>query len=403
MPTFYYKAKKKNAETVMGEVIAQNQDEAIDLVSQKGFLPITMEEKLLGSDVPKIRKRGRVSLREIYMFNRQLISLLNAGVSLLRALEIISSQLKNFYFKDIIALVAFGIKGGRTLSDCLSEYPAIFSPIYVVMIRAGEESGNLKEVLKNISEYQSRQQEINSKLKVALTYPIIMILFGLGTVIFLLTFVMPKIINLFTHVNTPLPPATILLISVSEILRGYWYTIIVLLIGIIFIYRRWQRSKQGRRMLSQLGLQWPILGQVIMKVELARFSRTFALLLGSGIPILRAFQITLPILRNDVIREHLARCQNDLASGNSFGQSLKQSSLMPRMMGDLIAIGEESGSLGETLQDIADAYEQETNEFMKIMMTFLEPLLIIVVGSLIGFVVMAILLPIFQLDVLTPQ
>lgn len=401
MPNFFYKAKTKTAQNLSGLIVAHNREEAVEVLSQRGLLPVSVTE-----ESSAFKGRGtlspRLSSKELYFFSRQLTSLLNAGVSLLRALEIIGGQLKSSAgLRMVVDHLAGGIKEGRTLSTCLADFPQVFSSLYVTMIHAGEESGNLREVLASLAEYQMRQQEINSKVRTALAYPLLMLVFGIGTVIFLLTFVMPRITALFGNLQSELPAVTVFLMMTSEALRRFWYLILAGVVGLGFLVRQWAQSKPGQAVLSRLNLKWPILGQLILKTELARFCRTLELLLHSGIPILRSFQITLPVLRNDVIREHLARCQDELVAGHSFGGALKRSDVIPPIVGDLITVGEESGSLTTTLKDISETYEQETNEIIKLMTTLLEPILILAVGSVIGFIVMAILLPIFQLDVMS--
>ena len=400
MSIFYYKAKKKNGETILGQIDAQTKEQAIELISEKGLLPITIEEKHSTGNPPEVNRFGRIKLKDLNMFTRQLISLLNAGISLLRALEIIESQTPGPYFKSVIKHIIFKIREGKNFSESLTEFRNIFSPLYVTMVRAGEESGNLNSLLTNIARYQQRQQEINVKVRSALAYPCLMLVFGLGSVIFILMYVMPKISVLFTSVGQSLPLPTMIIIKVSEMVRNGWVWLVGVILGAIVLNKIIAQSQKGRSIFSHFKLNVPILGELILKVELARFCRTFQLLLSAGIPILRSFQITLPILKNDLIKEYLSRCQDALSSGHSLGETLKQFPVIPAMMGHLIAVGEETGSLADSLSEVANTYEEETDEVIKLLTTFLEPLLIILVGSVIVFIVIAMLLPIFQLDVL---
>ena len=400
MTTYVYKAKKTSAETVMGEINADSQDEAIDLINQLGLLPVTIEaqsHEIGDIDLGKVKK---VASKDLYIFSRQLANLLKSGVSILRALMIIQDQTQNPYFKKIIDYVGREIKNGRSFADSLADFPQIFSTLYITMVNAGEESGRLQQMLMNISDYQRRQEEIRSKVRTALAYPLLMALVGLATVYFMLTFALPKMAGLFSNLGDSLPLPTTILLMVSRVLNKGWFFILGGLVGGIFFFRRWSQSEKGRGVLSRFILNLPFFGQVILKVELARFCGTLVLLLKSGIPVVRALNISIPMLSNELIKTQLNVCSEELTAGGSFGETLKKSTAIPPMIGHLVAIGEESGSLNDVLADIAETYEMETSEQIKILTTLLEPLMILGIGIVVGFIVIAMLLPIFEIHVL---
>ena len=401
MPNFKYKAKKANAETVLGQVMAETREDAIEKVSQLGLIPVTMEQvthaepAAAGGPV----RRGRVRGKEVYVFSRQLVSLIKAGIPLLRALEIISGQTRNAYFRDVIESIQSGVRGGRSFSQCLGDYPRIFSSLYVNLTRAGEESGRLRESLQSIAEYQRQQEELAAKVRSAIAYPILMVVFGVGTIIFVLTFVMPKISAMYVSLNQALPTATVIVMNISQFLiqQGLW-----LLLGLfvmIFGLKQWAKTAAGQVALNQMKIALPFLGPFWTRVEVARFTRAMRLLLQSGISIVRAIQLSIPVVNNELIRRQFRTCQDELIAGRSFGETLKRCPLVPELVGHLIAVGEESGSLIETLGDITESLEQETAEKIRVMTALLEPVMIIVVGAIVGFIVIAMLLPIFQLDV----
>ncbi len=400
MPVFQYKAKKKNAETVSGHILAADKNDAVDKINQLGLVPMTIKDESQSFSERDFLRRGKVSTQELFVFSRQLVNLLKAGVSLLRALEIITAQIKNRHFQLVVQNIRYGLKEGKSFSEALAEYPHIFSFLYITLVKAGEESGHLRETILDMAEYLRRQEEIASKVRTALAYPILMALLGAGTVIFILTFVMPKMMNLYENFKQTLPVSTTFLIGLSVFLLNHAASIIVGVVFFFFIFQKWGNTKQGKRFKSQIKLKVPYLGNFLLHIELARFCRTLELLLKSGVTIVRAMQLSIPIINNDLIREQLMKCQEDLIAGRSLSQSIKEKSLIPSMMGDLISVGEESGNLSETIHDIAESYEQETNEIIKIMTTLLEPLMILTIGLIVGFIVMAMLLPIFQLDVL---
>lgn len=399
MPIFQYKAKK-GTQTITGQIGAQSQDEAIELMSQQGLLPVSIQEKTFAPKQTAGRKRGRIRPREVFVFTRQLAGLIRSGIPILRALNIVGEQTPNAYFRDIINAMERGIKDGGSLSDCLSIYPDVFSGLYIAMIRVGEEGGRLKEALARIAEYQGAQQEISSKVRSAIAYPILMAVVGISTVIFILTFVMPRIIPLFSNITEQLPLPTKILMGISDFLRQGWMVILLVLFIAVFFFKRWFRTDTGKAALSAFKLRFPFMGGFILKVELARFCRTLELLLKSGIPLPKGMQVATPTLDNALLKTDFLRCHKDLESGVSFANSLEKSKYTSRLMVNMIAVGEESGFLEEALGDVATTYEQETNETIKIMTTLLEPAMILIVGLVVGFIVIAMLLPIFQMDIL---
>ncbi len=393
MPTYIYRAKKSSTETVSGQITAQNKDEAVDLISQLGFLPISVEPQAVKPIQP-----CQIKSKEIYIFSRQLANLLKSGVSILRALKIIEEQTQSVYFKFVISNIADQIKNGRSFSEALTFYPKIFSPLYVTMIHAGEESGNLFEILTTLSIHQHRQEEIKSKVKTALVYPCLMTLIGMGTILFILCFVLPKMSSLFSSLENNLPWPTQILLNVSHFLNKSW--IIVSSLGAIVVISvyRWINSTGGKVVFSQMILKLPVFGDVLLKTELARFASTLSLLMKNGVSIVRALQITIPVLNNNMLQQQFFRCKDFLVSGRSLGEGIGQIKQIPPMMGQLINLGEESGNLVEVLKEISDMYEQDVNEKVKMMTTLLEPIMILTVGLIVGFMVFAMLLPIFQID-----
>ena len=400
MPAYLYKAKKESAETVMGRVDAENQDEAIELIHGLGLLPITIEESTSDGQSIRTVKNVRVKSRETYLFSRQMASLIKSGVPLLQALEVISRQSRDRKFAHIIQDVIFGVRNGRSLSACLGDYPQVFSTLYVAMVRAGEESGHLREMLLRMSEHQKKQEEISSKVRSAIAYPSFMLLVGISTVIFILTFVMPRISAMFKDLGQSLPWPTQVVMGLSRLMQtsGVWGLCAVLVLGVLV--NRWAQSQRGRVALSRIVLIVPVVRSFFVRMDIARFCRTLALLLESGLPILRAIEVAVPTLDNSYLKRDILLSVQGLTAGDSLGVCLRRSVIVPEMVTQLIAVGEESGSLVESLTDIAESYEQDINESTKFLTTLLEPVLILSIGIVIGFLVFAMLLPIFQMDLL---
>lgn len=405
MPRFQYRAKKGPTEIVTGVVDAANRDEAVEKVSQLGVLPISVvpEEISLGSD-SGVRSGASFSLfagvrsRDVTVFSRQLASLIRSGVPILRALDIITQQSDSPAFRQVLAKIAIDVKEGKSFSTALEAWPKAFSPFYVAMIRSGEDSGMLQDVLLRIAAYRQKQEEMIARVRTAMAYPVLMALVGIGTVIFMFTFVLPKLMTLFTSMGQELPVATRAVIAISVFLREKWALLIGAIAALILIMVKTSSLAIRRRMTSYIVLRLPLFNRFLLANEFARFCRTLEILIKSGIPILRALGISIPILSNEIIKTELRRSAADLEQGSSFGKSLKKSSVFPPFLVSLVAVGEESGRLDDALAEIADTYEHECDEAVKVMTSLLEPIMILVMGLVVGFIVMAMLLPIFQIN-----
>lgn len=397
MSSYVYKAKKENAQTVVGQIMAQSEEEAIELISRQGLLPISVAERRVpGQGLTP--ETTRVKGRELYLFSRHLVSLLKGGISLLRALDICAQQTTDPRLKAILQKVTMIVRDGGSFSESLAGYPQVFSPLYVAMVKVGEESGNLKEMVRAITEHQRGQEELALKIRNALIYPVLMLTVGVLTVIFILTFVMPRITALMAASGQALPLPTQILMKLSAGLQSSWWWLILVIFVFSLVIIEWGKTVSGRMALNRLFMSLPGLGEFLKKAQLGRFCRTLELLLKSGVAILRALQLTTPLISHRPLQEEFQRLQQDLAAGSSLAQNLKNSKLIPTFMVNLISVGEESGNLSEALADVADHYELETNESIKTATTLIEPCLILLVGLVIGFLVMAMLLPVFQID-----
>ena len=403
MTVYKYRAKKGPRDIIEDTLQAQSEKEAIEKISQLGYIPIRIdkqEETSSSQGVLKTKSAGRIISREITVFSRQLASLIKSGVTILSALNIIAEQSENPNLRTVLNNIHDEIREGTIFSAALAKYPGVFSSLYVAMIRAGEDSGTLPEVLLKITDYRVKQEEMVSKIRMAMAYPILMAIVGISTVIFMLTFVMPRLMDIFMNMEQALPLPTRLLISLSDGLRQWGGWIILVLALAILIFRRQVKTRAGKLSLSVFKLRMPIMGNFVLKAELARFSRTLALLIKSSIPILKAIDIAIPVLDNEVIKNQLRTSYQELEQGGSFGESLKSSKIFPIFMSNLITVGEESGNLDGALSEIANSYERDTDEAIRIMGNLLEPLMILVMGLIVGFIVVAMLLPIFEINVM---
>ncbi|HPN88799.1 MAG TPA: type II secretion system F family protein [Candidatus Omnitrophota bacterium] len=400
MGTYIYKAKKGATETVTGRITARSEDEAVDLIHQLGFLPISVTLQSVSQESLHPQELKKIKKKDLYFFNRQLANLLKSGVSIVKALTIIEEQTAHLVLKKVVSGLNDSLTNGRSLSESLSLYPIVFSPLYIAMVTAGEEGSRLQDVLQNIADYQMKEQQIRSKVSTALAYPLFMGFMGLLSVYFIMVFVLPKMSGLFESLGSSLPVLTIGLMQISRLLSQKGWIILLVVLGIISFWMRWMRTSYGRLCVSRLILSLPFLGDLLLKVELSRFCRTLVLLLKGGVSIVNALKIIIPMISNESIKAKLSNCRESLLMGGSLGEEIKKIKEIPSLMGHLIAVGEESGNIENVLEEIANTYEQETDEKIKVMTSLLEPAMILAVGLAIGVVVFAILLPIFQIDIL---
>lgn len=401
---YKYRAKKGPQEIVEGTTEAQSEREAIEKINQLGYIPLQVEKgtPFLEPKAALLNKRWRLKLssRQITLFSRQLSSLLKSGVPILESLNIISEQSESRRLKEILQHLHNAIRNGAAFSTALTEHNQIFSPLYIALVRTGEDAGRLAEALLRIADYRARQEQMYSRFRMALAYPILMLLVGIGTVVFMLTFVMPRLLRIFVSIGQELPLPTRILISLSDGLRYGWFWLVVIIAVIIGIFKRELKTEGGRLSLSIFQLHLPIFGKFILKAELARFSRTMEMLIKNGITILKAIDLAVPVLENEVLKSQLRKSYHQLEQGGSFGYSLKNTKIFPVFMSNLLIVGEKSGKIDEAFAEVANSYERDTDESLRIFASLLEPLLILGMGLVVGFIVMAMLLPIFELNVM---
>ncbi len=404
MPKFIYKAKNGPTEIVEDSIEAQSYDEAVEKISRLGLLPVKVEKEAevdkgaVASGVSFFS--GRVPSSEVTVFSRQLATLIKSGVPILRSLNIISQQSEYPAFRNILVKISSDVKEGKSFSAALEAWPSVFSPFYIAMVRSGEGSGTLQDALFRIAAYRKAQEEMFTRVRAAMAYPVLMALVGVGTIVFMFVFVLPKLMGIFSSLGQELPGPTKIVVGISHFLKNYWPHLLVSLAGISLLVAKTSTFRARRKIASVLVLRIPVLSQFVRKNEFAKFCRTLEVMIKSGIPILKALSISIPVLDNEVIKSELARCALDLEQGASFGRSLGASKVFSPFMVSLVSVGEESGRLDEALAEVADTYERECDETMKVMTSLLEPAMILIMGLIVGFIVVAMLLPVFQINVI---
>ncbi len=400
MPRYTYIAKTQPYKTIEGELEAETEQEAVNKLTNMGYFPVSVRLEDLSFDKQGIFRLPKVYNKDIVMFTRQLSGLLDSGVNIINSLNIISRQAGNKYLKSVLVGIIGKIRDGRPLSDSLTDYPRLFSGLYSAMIRTGEASGNLNEVLKRLADFLEKEEEFKNSVWAALTYPIFVFIVGVLTVLALLVFVIPRLVTMFEDMGQVLPLPTRILIGVSDFFRAYGIVVIVSVFVFIFILRRLYQSPQGRLSLDRFKLKAALIGQIILKTEISRMMRTLSLLLSSGVPITPSLEISASVIGNQVLKSEIQKFKDKIASGASLSSSFKDSKLFPELVNNIISIGEETGSVDKSLSRIADEYERDVDRALKILTQLLEPVIILTMGLIVGFIVLSMLLPIFQINLI---
>jgi len=386
-------------EIVEGEASTETRDALVSKLTSEGLIPVHIEEKFAVKEEKIEIKFGKVKARDLNIFTRQLASLLKSGIALLKGLDTLSQQAQNLYFKQVILEMAKDVKEGKSFSQSLARFPQIFSILYVNMVKAGEEAGVLDEVLNRLAEYQEKKEELRSRINSALAYPILLVALGIGTVFVLLTFFMPRLVNLFGELGQKLPLPTRILISISSFLKSNWIIVLVALGIIIMLVKRRGISDRERLAMDWFKLRIPVVGEFIRKENIAVFCSSLSLLLKGGIPVFRSLDIVKDVLSNKIYSDALAKVSATIVQGSSLSKSMENAGGFAPFEINMVAVGEEGGKLDEALLEISKNYEADLERILKIATSLIEPVIIIFIGSVVGFIVFAMLLPIFQMDV----
>jgi general secretion pathway protein F len=399
MPTFHYKAYSASGASVSGTIEADSERQALAQLKNKGLLPREAhEEGAADTRASAFSFQRGISSADLSLFTRQLATLVASSVPLYEAMGSLYEQQEAGALKQVLARVSARIAEGASLSRAFAAEPKVFGESFVSMVAAGEASGALDAVLERLADFLEEQDQVRSRVSSALAYPILMLLVGGGVMLFLLTAVIPKIVTIFEDSKAALPLITIALIKLSHFLRGWWWLPTGLIIASVPLYRKAMLRDDLRLKRDTLLLKLPLAGGMLQRLILSRFARVLGLLLASGVPIIRALEITSEVLVNRVYRTFLQGVMEEVAQGGSLSGSLRKSPLFPPLLVHLTGVGEKGGALEEMLLKAGIAYEREFNTRLTRLMGLMEPLLVLAMGVGVGIVVMAVLLPIFEMN-----
>jgi type IV pilus assembly protein PilC len=392
MPNFTYTARSQNGELKTATIEAPSREDVVAQLRRQRLSVVKVDEEA------KPRKaRGSIKMRDVVIFTRQFSTMINAGLPLVQALDILARQTENKVLADVTRAVVFDVESGHTVADALAKHPNAFSDLYVNMVAAGEAGGILDTILMRLATFMEKNDALVRKVKGAMIYPGVIMSVAVIAICVLLVFVIPVFEEMFASVGMGLPLPTRVVIAMSRFLKGYWWGVAGGLVGGVWLLRRYYASSSGKLRIDKILLRVPVLGDVLRKSAVSRFSRTLGTLISSGVSILDGLEITAKTAGNRVIQDAIMASRASIAGGDTIAAPLQKSAVFPPMVISMIAVGEQTGGLDEMLSKIADFYDEEVDAAVSGLLALLEPVMIVFLGVVVGGMVVAMYLPIFDM------
>ena len=394
MPTYTYTARAVNGELKTATIDAPSREEVVAQLRRQRMSVVKVDEE---SSAKKSKTKGSIKMRDIVIFTRQFSTMINAGLPLVQALDILATQSENPALKDVTRQVVFDVESGHTVADALAKHPNAFSDLYVNMVAAGEAGGILDTILMRLATFMEKNDALVRKVKGAMIYPGVIMSVAVIAICVLLIFVIPVFESMFGSVGLALPLPTRIVIGLSRFLKGYWYLIGGGIAGSIVMVKRYYATPGGKLQIDKTMLKVPVLGDVLRKSAVSRFTRTLGTLISSGVSILDGLEITAKTAGNRVIQDAIMASRASIAGGDTIAAPLQKSAVFPPMVISMIAVGEQTGGLDEMLSKIADFYDEEVDAAVSGLLSLLEPVMIVFLGIVVGGMVVAMYLPIFDM------
>ncbi|MCC6686868.1 MAG: type II secretion system F family protein [Fimbriimonadaceae bacterium] len=396
MPHYQYTAMDAGGKTVKSIIEAESQQALIGRLRDGGFHVLDVVEAK-GPKAASLRSKGKMKPKSLVVFSRQFATMIDAGIPMLRCLEILGASCKDPVLKAAIESVTLDVKGGSALNEALTKHPHVFSKLYINMVRAAELGGILDIILDRLSGFLEYEMEVRGKIKSAMMYPVMVLGFSILMLFVLFSFVLPRFKEIFSDMDAKLPPLTNTLFNFGDFMAATWWMQLLFWVAVFAGYKWYGRTEKGRYNLDYMKLRFPIIGDLALKMSVARFTRTFGTLINSGVPMMRSLEIVGETLNNSVLTLAVDNTRLSIREGNRLSTPLSASGLFPQMVTQMIDIGEESGRLSEMLVKIGDFYDEEVSQTVKGLTSMIEPMLIIFMGVIVGFIAISVMSPIFTI------
>ncbi|MDV6373893.1 type II secretion system F family protein [Deinococcus arenicola] len=400
MAVFEYRARDRSGKMLKSQMEAETAAQVRDVLRAKNLMIVEIKAPKSGLNadvkIPFLDNRPP-NLKQVSIFSKQLATLINAGVPLVQSLAVLQGQIEHKGFQKIVRTLRSDVEAGTPLSEAIGKFPKVFNRLYVNLVRAGETSGTLDSVLDRIATFQEKELTLRGKLKSALTYPTVVLVFALLITYFLLTTVVPQFAGILTQLNAPLPFITKMLMAISEFLQKSSWVLILIAVAVVFAYRWAYRTPAGRTAIDDIKLRLPVFGNLTQKSAISSFARTFGLLISSGVNIIEALEITKGTADNAIVEDTIENAKNVVMVGEQMSSSLATSKVFPPMVVSMIAIGEETGALDSMLAKVGDFYDREVDEAVDSMTAAIEPIMIVFLGGIVGLIVAGMFLPMFSI------
>lgn len=397
MPQFSYQAVDAGGKTVRGSIDAENSDAVLARLQSLNYQVVELTEARAARAAGRARKGGKVKLNALVVFSRQFATMVNAGINILKCLDILAAQTKDPVLQPVIDAVRKDVVSGSSLTDAMARHPTVFSKLFVSMVRAAEVGGILDVILDRLATFLEKEQELIGRIKGAMVYPVCVLVFAMLMVVAMFVLVLPTFKEIFAESGAKLPFITALLFTISDFVRATWWLLAFTPFGMVFGFRAYYATPQGQWNIDKLKLRIPVVGELIQKMAISRFSRTLGTLVNSGVPVLRALEIVSETAGNVVIARAVEQARNSVREGQRISVPLASCGLFPQMVTQMIDVGEETGRMSDMLTKIASFYDSEVEVSVKALTSLIEPLLIIVLGGIVGFIVGSIMVPMFTM------
>ncbi len=399
MAIYKYKGKNKVGNIVEGERVARSPQEVIAALEKESIQVLSVDKKKIQVQVPFAggMQRKKVTLRELSVFNRQLSVMFNAGLPITQGLGILAIQQKNKYFQEVLSEIRKDVESGSNLSNALRKHPKVFNELYCSMIQAGEASGSLDTILLRLSQYIENMTRLTAKVKSAMAYPIAVLIMAVGITALILWKVVPIFEDMFAQLGASLPIPTKIVLSASEFFQSYFFFIIIGVGIFIFAFRSYYATFRGRRVVDRIKLKLWVFGPLLLKLGVARVTRTMSTLLNAGVEIIESITITAKTSGNAIIEDAVLKSRASVQEGKPLWESWEEAKIFPFMVTQMVSVGEQTGSLSAMLGKIADFYDEEVENAVSTLISIMEPILILILGGLVGSIIVAMYLPMFDI------